>query len=33
MSRKKVAARQPGAVLGTIEDAPGSYVRELSYKA
>ena len=31
MSRKKVPARQPGAVLGTIEDAPGSYVRELSY--
>ena len=24
---KKVAARVPGAVLGTIEDAPGSYVR------
>ena len=28
----KVPARQPGAVLGTIEDAPGSYVRELSYQ-
>ena len=30
-SRRKVPARQPGAKLGTIEDAPGSYVRELSY--
>ena len=33
MSRRKVPARQPGARLGTIEDAPGSYVRELSYHA
>ncbi len=30
---RRVPARQPGAVLGTIEDAPGSYVRELSYDA
>ncbi|HET7410448.1 MAG TPA: class I poly(R)-hydroxyalkanoic acid synthase [Paracoccaceae bacterium] len=30
-SGRKVAARQPGAVLGVIEDAPGAYVRELSY--
>ena len=27
MSREKVPARPPGAVLGTIEDAPGSYVQ------
>jgi len=26
-SRKRVPARQPGAVLGVIEDAPGSYVK------
>ena len=26
-SRRRVAAREPGAVLGTLEDAPGSYVR------
>ena len=26
----KVPARQPGAVLGTIEDAPGSYVKDRS---
>jgi polyhydroxyalkanoate synthase len=33
MSRKQVPAREPGARLGIIEDAPGSYVRELSYTA
>jgi len=27
---KKVPARTPGAVLGAIEDAPGSYVRDRS---
>jgi polyhydroxyalkanoate synthase len=26
-SGEKIPAREPGAVLGTIEDAPGSYVR------
>jgi polyhydroxyalkanoate synthase len=26
-SGKKIDARQPGAVLGQIEDAPGSYVK------
>lgn len=29
-SKGKVAAREPGAVLGTIEDAPGSFVKERS---
>ena len=29
-SSRKVAARQPGQVLGTIEDAPGSFVRDRS---
>jgi polyhydroxyalkanoate synthase len=29
-SKGKVAAREPGAVLGTLEDAPGSYVRDRS---
>ena len=29
-SKGKVAAREPGATLGAIEDAPGSYVRERS---
>ena len=33
MSERRVPARAPGAVLGAIEDAPGSYVRELSYQA
>ena len=26
-SRRRIAAREPGVVLGTLEDAPGSYVR------
>ena len=29
-SKSKVAARKPGKVLGTIEDAPGSFVRDRS---
>ena len=29
-SKKKVPAREPGAVLGAIEDAPGSYVMDRS---
>ena len=29
-SKSKVAARQPGVTLGTIEDAPGRYVRDRS---
>ena len=29
-SKGKVAAREPGAKLGTIEDAPGTYVRDRS---
>ena len=32
-SGKMVPAREPGAILGTIEDAPGSYVKDLSYDA
>lgn len=30
-STRKVPAREPGAKLGTIEDAPGSYITERSY--
>ena len=29
-SKTKVAAREPGAVLGAVEDAPGSYVQDRS---
>ena len=29
-SKRKVDARAPGTVLGAIEDAPGSYVRDRS---
>ncbi|MEM9139158.1 MAG: class I poly(R)-hydroxyalkanoic acid synthase, partial [Pseudomonadota bacterium] len=30
MSKSRIPAREPGAVLGQIEDAPGSYVRDRS---
>ena len=30
LSKSKVAAREPGKVLGTIEDAPGTYVTDRS---